>query len=237
MYLAKSYFKIYFLNTVRYPSALFFTLIFPPLLLLMTSHQWGPARYERIESFIVFLNYSVQTIAFMLLGMGVSAEKNSEWAKYQRTLAAPLSAMILGRVMHTLGLCFINLITITLIGVFALSIPLTVPEIAYFFAMALLGAIPLALMGMTIGYAANAESSRSIFTLLNLLFLFGSFGLPSKGFFSYVKEAVPTYQWLKLSSKIVQPEISVIPPLICLGAYAVVFAFLFQKIYFKSQNY
>jgi len=236
MQLAKSYFKLYFLNTVRNTPALFFSLIFPPLLLLLTSHQWGPARLDRIESFVVFLNYSVQTVSFMLVGMGVSAEKNFEWAKYQRTLPTPASAMVAGRLLHTLCLCCINLTTISLVGIFVLSIPVTLTEISYFFSIALLGGIPMALMGMTIGYAANAESSRSIFTLMNLLLLFGSFSMPNTNFFSYVKEVIPTYQWMMLSSKIIRPEISLIAPIVCLGAYTVVFAFLFQKIYFKGQK-
>ena len=174
MYLAKSYFKIYFLNTMRNTPALFFTLIFPPLMLLITSHEWGTSRLDKIGGFVVFLNYSVQTVALMLLGMGVSQEKNSEWSKYLRTLPVSASTMVAGRIMHTLFLSLINLVIVSLVGIFVLSIPVTFVELSYFCGIALLGGIPMALMGMTIGYAANPESSRSIFTLLNLLLLFPS---------------------------------------------------------------
>lgn len=236
MRLVLSYFKFYFTGTIRNTPALFFTLIFPPLMLLLTSHSWGTTRENKLMAFVVFLNYSVQTVSLMLLGMAVSIEKNSEWSKYKRTLPAPVSTMVFGRLLHTLFLCLINLITISLVGIFILSIPISFEEISYFFAMALLGGIPMALMGMTIGYTANAESSRSIFTLLNLLLLFGSFSLPSTGFFSYVREGVPTYQWMLLSSKIIHPEISPVAPLVCLGVYTIIFAFLFQKVYFKARK-
>ena len=236
MRLIVSYFKLYFLNTIRNPPALFFTLIFPPLMFLLTAHQWGNLRQNKIEAFIVFLNYSVQTVSFMLLGMGVSQEKNSEWSKYLRTLPVHVSTMIFGRLMHTLFLCFINLITISIVGIFILSIPVTLTELFSFYGVALLGVIPMMLMGMTIGYAANVESSRSIFTLLNLLLLFGAFSLPGTGIFSYLREGIPTYQLVVLSLKIISPEINIISPLICLGVYTIVFAFLFQKVYSNDRR-
>jgi ABC-2 type transport system permease protein len=236
MRLSLSYFKIYFLSTVRNTPALFFTLIFPPLMLLLTSHQWGDSSEAKQKAFVVFLNYSVQTVCLMLLGMGVSQEKNSEWSKYQRTLPAPMSTMVLGRMMHTLCLSLVNLVTISLIGILFLSIPVTLVQLSYFFLIALFGGIPMVLMGMTIGYAANAESSRSIFTLLNLLLLFGSFSFPATGLASYLRLLVPTYQWMNLSMRGISPEISILSPLLCLGGYTLVFAFLFQKAYFKTNK-
>lgn len=236
MGLAQFYFRIYFLNTVRNTPALFFTLIFPPLMLLITAHQWGPNALDKISAFVIFLNYSVQTVALMLLGMGVSQEKNSHWAKYLRSLPVPTITMIMGRLWHTLFLSLLNLVTISLVGIFLLSIPVTLPQLSYFFLIALLGGIPMALMGMTIGYAANAESSRSIFTLLNLLLLFGSFSLPSVGFLGYFRLIVPTYQWRMLSLKIIDPTINALTPLICLFVCTLIFVFLFQKVYFRRKK-
>lgn len=235
MRLALQYFKLYFVSTIRNTPALFFTLIFPPFMLLLTSHQWGDSPSSKQQAFIVFLNYSVQTVCLMLLGMGVSLEKNSEWSKYQRTLPAPISSMIVGRMMHTLSLSFINLITVSLVGILILSVPVTFLQLLYFLSIALLGGIPMVLMGMTIGYAANPESSRSIFTLLNLLLLFGAFSLPAQGLASLIRLAIPTYEWSLLSMKVVDPMISVVPPLICLGLYTLVFALLFQRVYWKSK--
>jgi hypothetical protein len=233
MRLSFSYFKIYFLSTIRNTPALFLTLIFPPLLLLMTGHQWGANREDQIHAFIIFCNYSVQTVALMVLGMGVSAEKNSYWSAYLRSLPVGIFPMIVGRTLHTLGLSLINLMTISIVGILILSIPVSAMELSYFILIALFGAIPMALMGMTIGYAANPESSRSIFTLLNLLLLFGSFSLPATGFFAALRQGIPSYQWTILSSKIVDPNLSVTGPLVCFGAYFLVFLFLFRRFYHK----
>lgn len=235
MSLSFSYFKIYFLSTLRNTPALFFTLIFPPLLLLITAHQWGDNRQDQIHAFIVFCNYSVQTVALMVLGMGVTSEKNSYWSAYLRSLPATASPMLLGRLLHTLGLALINLMTVSLVGILILSIPVSFLELSYFILVALLGAIPMACMGMAIGYAANPESSRSIFTLLNLLLLFGTFSLPASGFLSVLRQGIPSYQWMVLSTKVVDPSVSVMGPLICLFCYFLFFLFLFQRSY-RKQN-
>jgi ABC-2 type transport system permease protein len=236
MKLALSYFKLYFTSTMRHPPALFFTLIFPPLMLLLSAHQWNTTPESQWHAFALFLNYSVQTICLMLLGMGVSSEKNSQWSHYVRTLPTSLWSMVSGRILHTLFLCLLNLVSIVLLCVFVFSVPVTLAQVLSFVSVALIGGIPMALMGMTIGYASHPDSSRSIFTLLNLLLLFGAFSLPNTGIFAYINQIIPTYQWNQISLRIVSPNISLTSPLICLACYVMVFAFLFQKTYFKSKT-
>ncbi|BBH52875.1 hypothetical protein [Fluviispira sanaruensis] len=234
MILGLNYFKIYFLSTVRNVPALFFTLIFPPLMLLLFANQWDEK--NSLGALIVFFNYSVQTVSLMLLGMGVTQEKNSEWAKYLRSLPVGIKPMLVGRLLHTLSLSFINIISITLVALFILRINVTADQILFFATIAILGAIPMALLGMAIGYAANPESSRSIFTLLNLLLFFGSFSLPATGIFATVRSFIPTYQWTVLSYSYVDRTINIVEPLICLSLYSFLFLILFYKIHKKSQS-
>ncbi|KAB8041061.1 hypothetical protein GCL60_03745 [Silvanigrella paludirubra] len=226
------YFKLLFLSTIRNIPALFFTLIFPPLMLLLFAHQWEGK--NALGAVIIFFNYSVQTVALMLLGMGVTQEKNSDWAKYLRTLPVGVKPMIMGRIFHTIVLSFINLVTLSIVALFILKLAIPIGNLFYFGFIALAGSIPMALLGMTIGYAANPESSRSIFTLLNLLLLFGSFALPSVGFFGILREFVPTYQWSQISFSHINSEISPTTPLIWLGGYSILFILLFKKVYSRS---
>ncbi len=234
MKLAFFYFKIFFLGTVRNIPALFFTLIFPPLMLLLFAHQWEGK--NQLGAVIVFFNYSVQTVALMLLGMGVTQEKNSEWAKYLRTLPVNILPMILGRILHTLMLSLANIISLSIVSIFILNMHLSPDNLLFFSMIALLGAIPMALLGMTIGYATTPESSRSIFTLLNLLLLFGAFALPDSGIFGIAREFIPTYQWAQLSFSHINPLINPLTPSLWLTGYSIIFLIAFQKIYSRSVN-
>lgn len=232
MKLAFFYFKLLFLSTVRNIPALFFTLIFPPLMLLLFAHQWEGK--NALGAVIIFFNYSAQTVALMLLGMGVTQEKNSDWAKYLRTMPIGIKPMIFGRILHTLVLSFINLVTLSFVALFILKLPLEMNLLVYFAFIALAGSIPMALLGMTIGYAANPESSRSIFTLLNLLLLFGSFALPSAGFFGTLREFIPTYQWSQISFSHINSNTTPTIPLLWMSGYTILFLISFKKVYSRA---
>lgn len=226
------YFKLFFLGTVRNIPALFFTLIFPPLMLILFSHHWDSKNSS--EAVIVFFNYSVQTVALMLLGMGVTQEKNSDWAKYLRTMPIGIQPMLIGRLLHTLILSLINLITLSIVAVFILQLSITFNHLVYFALIALAGAIPMSIFGITIGFLASPESSRSIFTLLNILLLFGAFSLPSEGVFSIIRECIPTYQWSQLSYAYVDKNLNPLIPLLWLIGYSIFFIILFKIVYKKS---
>ncbi len=229
MNLSFLYFRILFLSTIRNVPALFFTLIFPPLMLLLFANHWESS--NPLGAVIIFFNYAVQTVALMLLGMGVTQEKNSEWAKYLRSLPAGLKPMIFGRLLHTLCLSCLNLITLGIVATFILKLPLGFSEFFKFSFIALLGGIPMALLGMTIGYIANPDSSRSIFTLLNLLFLFGSFSIPSNGIFGFLREFVPTYQWAQISFSQLNSKINPTISILWLCGFSIFFLFAFKRAY------
>lgn len=216
------YFKFYFLGTIRNIPALFFTLIFPPLIFVLSIHLWGNTGIAQRAAYLTFANYSVQTVCFMLLGMGVSQEKNSNWAHYTRTLPAPIWVMIIGRILHTIALSFMNLVILTIIATLLFSIPMSLSQIAGVFVICALGAIPFTLMGLTIGMLANQESARSIFTLLNLLFLFGSFEFATTGFIAHIQKFILTFQWVTLQKSIFDSNISIFMPIICMAIYSFV---------------
>lgn len=203
-------------------------------MLLLFAHQWEGK--NSLGAVIIFFNYSVQTVALMLLGMGVTQEKNSDWAKYLRTMPVGIKSMLFGRLLHTLMLSFINLITLSIVAIFILKLPLEINNLIYFSFIALAGGIPMALLGMTIGYAANPESSRSIFTLLNLLLLFGSFALPEIGIFSIIRDFIPTYQWSQLSFAHIDHHINPAIPLLWLSGYSLIFIIIFKKVYKNSMK-
>jgi len=234
--LAFVYFRFYFLSTVRNIPALFFTVIFPTLIFLLSAHIWGEEPIEQRNAYLTFANYSVQTVSFMLLGLGVSQERNSNWAKYVRTLPAPIYTMVIGRILHTIVLALLNVTILTLIALVLFNIPLNRSEILCVFAVCAFGAIPFALMGITVGYAASQDTARSIFTLLNLLFLFGSFGFTQTGVFYKIQEFILSYQWVVIQKRIFDPNISLVTPLMTLFGYILVLSFLLRYAFKSSKT-
>lgn len=233
MSLIIQYFKLYLLETVRNTPALFFTLIFPPLIFVLSIQVWGSDPQAQRLAFLTFANYSVQTVCFMLLGMGVSQEKNSNWAQYVRTLPASINVMVVGRILHTVALSFINILLLTFVAVFLFHIDLPIIQLTQVFLVCALGAIPFAMIGIAIGFLSNQDAARSIFTILNLLFLFGSFGMSATGIIYKIQQFILSYQWVMLQRSIFEKNISQIAPILTLLGYTILFVFV---IYFSLRK-
>lgn len=233
MSLIIQYFKLFLLETVRNTPALFFTLIFPPLIFVLSIQVWGSDPQAQRLAFLTFANYSVQTVCFMLLGMGVSQEKNSNWAQYVRTLPASMNVMVVGRILHTVALSFINILLLTFVAVFLFHIDLPIIQLTQVFLVCALGAIPFAMIGIAIGFLSNQDAARSIFTILNLLFLFGSFGMSATGIIYKTQQFILSYQWVMLQRSIFEKNISQIAPILTLLGYTILFVFV---IYFSLRK-
>ncbi len=231
-----SYFNIYFKSTLRSPTSLFFTLFFPALFLWLLGHQWGHERQDQIESFVIFLNYAVQTVAFMQLGLSVSQEKNMPWFEYLRTLPVSPIFMVLGRIFHTFVLCLLSAFLVFLVGHFFLKFRLETFEYLRIFSMSFFGIFPMATMGMAFGYIISFESCRSVLTLLNLFLFFWTFALPDKGIFSYLRHLVPTYAWKELTITFVNSGSILLMPLVCMFIYFLVFLLIFTRAYRNTER-
>lgn len=223
MTLVFQYFKLYLLGTVRNVPSFFFTLIFPPLIFLLSIQVWGSDPNSQRISYLTFANYSVQTVCCMILGMGVSQEKNSNWAQYVRTLPASINTMIAGRILHTIALSFANILLLTVLAIFIFHIQLSLLQIVQVFFVCALGAIPFATIGIAIGYLANQDAARSIFTILNLLFLFGSFGMSATGIIYQIQKFILSYQLVILQRSIFETNISQLAPIFTILIYTVLF--------------
>lgn len=225
------YARLYISSTLRNVPSVFFTLVFPPLMLMLTAHQWDESSFGKLEAFIVFCNYSVQTVALMLVGMSTSQEKYGAWSRYVRTLPVGSAPMIWGRFCYLLCIAGLGVSSLGLISALFLDIPLTFRLFSYFALIALFGNTPMVFMGLSIGYLANQEGARTIFTLVNLLLLFGSFGLPGEGIWATLRQLIPSYQVNQLSRGIFDSQVSFVGPIGCSALYTVVFALLFLYAY------
>ncbi len=234
--LAYIYFRFYFLGTIRNVPALFFTLIFPALIFLLSARVWGSEEAAQRVAYLTFANYSVQTVCFMLLGMGVSQEKTSHWAQYSRTLPTSVYTMVMGRVLHTIVLSLMNVCILTILAMTMFSLRFSFDQLLWVFLVCAFGAIPFALMGITIGYLANKDAARSIFTLLNLLFLFGAFGFTQTGIVYKIQNFILSYQWVTLQKHIFDPSISITTPILSILGYIVVFGVLVSVSFNRSRK-
>ncbi len=87
----------------------------------------------------------------------------------------------------------------SVVGYFLLKLNLPFETVAFVFVVALLGGIPMGMLGIGIGTMVNALAARSFLVFINLCLLFGAFIFPDKGILSVVRDFVPTYQWMMIT--------------------------------------
>ena len=163
------YSKMSVLSTFRNKQAFMFSIIFPLVLFLMFGHYDVKGHFAQIGSLTIFANYSVQTVLFLSLGMQISLRRSSDWTIYLRTLPAPSSASMIGLIIEKCISAFLSLTLIIIANIVISGMLISWPMIAYVMFAALLGGIPMAFLGVALGYKLNADSSRSVFVFSNLL--------------------------------------------------------------------
>lgn len=223
MKLLSSYIKINLLQLFRNRSAAFFSIAFPVLLVVVFGHHIGNTAVTQIGAMIVFCNYAVQTSTFLSLGMSISAERNSDWMIYLKTLPAKTYSHFFGLIVSKLVAAFISLILVILALYYLAHIHPSFHLLMIIIVAAFLGGIPMALLGIALGYRVNPEAARGVMVFLNLCLLFGAFAFPQQGAWSWVRDFVPSYQWMMISLSHLESTANPVTPWFWLMGWTVVF--------------
>lgn len=223
MKLLLSYIKINLLQLFRNRSAAFFSIAFPVLLVLVLGHRAGNSEITQMGAMIVFCNYAVQTSTFLSLGLSISAERSSDWMIYLKTLPAKTYSQFIGLIVSKLVAALISLILVILTMYYLAHIHPAFHLLLIIVVAAFLGGIPMALLGIALGYRVNPSAARGVMVFMNLSLLFGTFAFPDKGPWSIVRDFVPSYQWMMISLSHIVPTANFITPWVWLIGWTVAF--------------
>lgn len=200
MKLIFEYTKVYILELSRNVSALFFTVLFPAILLQFFGTHDSSDASTQLFTYVIYCNFAVQTVALQKLGISISAERCSAWRLYLKTLPANSFYMLSGRVLSSLFFALISLAMVVVVNGFNHSAHLSYAQQAIVISAALLGGIPMALLAILLGNFLNPAASRGAFVMLNTLLLFGAFSFSIQSAF---KEFIPSYQWMMFSTSLI----------------------------------
>ena len=228
--LINKYIKMYSLELVRNKSAAFFTIVFPALLLIMFGRQGNTTIIGQWDMFVSMSNYAVQSSMFLALGMSIAMSRGSKWNEYMQLLPVSSFCRVTGKVIAMFMFAVISLLLVIVVGMSWLHITIHFKNIAWMFLSALVGGIPLGFLGVFVAYLVNEVTARSVFVVLNLLLFFAAFSLPDHGVLSYVRYAIPTYQWLSLSCSLTLAKPIEYASLYGFIGYTVLFYFMALRV-------
>ena len=168
MKLLRAHVKAQALELLRERSALFPTLLLPGMLFVFLG---VPNAGDRTTANLILTSYTVFAvlgITFFQFGVGIAHERESSWEVFLRTM--PVSSQVRFAARVLLGLVFALAVVAIMVTLALLLTPAGLDLGGWLrWGLALLiGSVPLALLGITLGYWA---SPRAAAPLANLLYV------------------------------------------------------------------
>lgn len=154
---------------VREPAFWIPTVILPTALFLMFSSSSEGASSEQIYPvFVGFATFAVTSIGFFQFGILVALERSSAWRSYLRTVPGTASGIVVSEIVVALVFSLAAILLMTIATTLFRPIDFSGWRFLLMTAWLLLGAIPMCLLGVCIGYMS---STRAIIGISNLLLL------------------------------------------------------------------
>jgi ABC-2 type transport system permease protein len=120
-----------------------------------------------------FAAYSVLTVVFFQFGVGIAGERESAWESYLRTLPVHVRARFGGRVAAAVAFAAVGCGLLLAAAAATGYAGMTSIEWARFVLALAAGAIPLALLGIALGYWVPAKAALPVANVLYLLIAYG----------------------------------------------------------------
>lgn len=197
MKLALAHARALLLGFGRYPAFVIPTLLLPTVFFVLFGLPNKHASHRVLGA--SFAAYAVLTVAFFLFGVGIAGERESPWESYLRTLPARLRVRMAGRVLAALAFAAVAAGLLLLVAAVAGYAGFGARGWARFAVALTGGAIPMALLGIALGYCVPPKGALPAANVLYLLFSYagglwtGPHGLP--GAAQTIAPYLPTRQW------------------------------------------
>ena len=181
----------------RYPAFAIPSVLLPTMFFVLFGLPNSHASHRVIAA--SFAAYAVLTVVFFLFGVGIAGERETPWESYLRTLPVHVRVRLAARVLA--GLAFAAAAAGLLLAVAAVAgwADFGARGWARFLVALIGGAVPLALMGIALGYWVSAKGALPVANVLYLLFSYvgglwtGPHGLPTIA--ERLAPFLPTRQW------------------------------------------
>ena len=173
---------MYIVSTVLFPSMFFWFFGVP------NAQEVGSANLLTGS----FSAYAVLGVVLFQFGVGIAQERASPWADTLRTLPLPPHIGIFARVLSGFFFSLLAVGGVLLTAHFSTPADLSLVRILSLAAVLLLGAVPFALMGITLGFTVSAQSALPVANLVYLPLSFaGGLWMPPNALPKVVQDISP----------------------------------------------
>lgn len=213
----------------RYPAYSVPVLLFPvTLFMVVVAFRADDAQATRLTA--SFCGLAVLSVALFDFGVGIAAERVTPWERFLRILPAPPGTRFASRVLAALAFALPAAGAVAVAGALTTPADLGLARVASLALALVVGAVPLALLGIALGYWLTPKGAlpTSNLLFLGMAFAGGLWAPPEQlpHVVSAVSVVLPTRQFGELLWASVELEPPGLPTVGILGAYCLAFGAL-----------
>lgn len=212
----------YVLPTIGFPSV--FYVLFG--IVLNGGSTWGSVD-SSAYLLATYGAFGVIGATLFALGTGVAAERGQGWMLLRRVLPAPMSIHLGARVVASLGMALLVVLTMFACAAWIGNVALPTATWARLCAVLVFGGVPFTALGLALGWTAGPNSAAAIANLLLLPMSFASgLWLPLQilpAFVQHLAPWLPPYHLGQLALSVVgvEPRTPPLESVLALAAWAV----------------
>ena len=180
---------------IRTPVFLIMTLALVAFLPLLK--KLGIQGDGAIESMVSICGLTLFTVVIDRLGKRVAVERSEKWLKMLKVTALPAYIHIAAKVATALLICTVSVLLAFVLGHWQLDIDASFGMWVNLFLVLIVGAIPFAILGLTLGYLLNPKSADSILglSLIVIPVACGTFAFPMPNYIQDAITLLPFYHY------------------------------------------
>ena len=171
--LALAHIRVRVLSLLRTPAYVVGTLAVPSLILIFLGVGLADTTGEANTIMASFTIFAVMGIAFFQFGVGIAESRASPWSTYERILPASIVVRLAGTVVPAVLFAVSAAALVILVAHVFMPIDLDAQAWLRLGLVLAAGSVPLALLGIAIGYWV---SSRAALPIANVAYLGLAFG-------------------------------------------------------------
>jgi ABC-2 type transport system permease protein len=175
----RNYIWINTVELIRIPMFSVSTVVFPTLLFMLFGLPYAGSTGAARMITASYAAYAVIGVTLFQFGVGIATDRSSPWQQFLRILPVGAATRLSAQIVAALLFAAVSVGVLLLVSAIFSKAAIDLSLLARLLPTLLLGSIPFALMGITIGYWAGRRTALPIANLLYLpLALGGGLWMP-----------------------------------------------------------
>ncbi len=183
---------------IRYPAFLLPTIALPALFFVLFATP--RVDEENDDLFMVlYAGFAVLGIAFFQFGIGIASDRVSPWERFLRVLPVSAALRFGARLLVAFAFALTSALLVVVVALATTGAGLSAERALALLAALGIGGVPMALLGIALGYWTRPRAALPIANLLYLLLAYGGGRWTGLEYLPSVVEVIspylPTRQW------------------------------------------